>query len=86
MMRPLCACVCLRVWVSALSLCIESSPAAHIITQTDTEHCPDETLLGHEKTGTHRIPPQRRCQHRCVFARVYKDVLCHVHICSPDPI
>lgn len=63
-------CVRLCMWVSVLSLNIQSSPATHIISQSDSEHSPDEALLGHK--GKHR-PNQRACQ--CVYRDVSSRVL-----------
>lgn len=60
MMRLLC--LCLHVWVSVLSLSIESSPAAHIITQIDTKYSPGKTLLGHKERH-----PQCHSQHKRLF-------------------
>lgn len=63
-------CVRLCMWVSVLSLNIQSSPATHIISQSDSEHSPDEALLGHK--GKHR-PNQRASQ--CVYRDVSSRVL-----------
>lgn len=80
MMRLLC--LCLHVWVSVLSLSIESSPAAHIITQIDIKCSPGKTLLGHKgRLPLYSSVPQST--QSCVLC-VYKDVLSHVftHIYS----